>query len=417
MTIAQHLPLLQGLRFWEKMTAWPGLLVAVAAAIGIEQTLREGLSRRTSLSIAGGGLALVAAGLLLAGSGGTSDPTRMLLGNLSDGALHAGAFIGVLGLALLRARPGQTSRRLGVLLASIVVADLAVAGLGAWGVVSSDVVAPPSAMGEYLAARSKASGLQRVLSLEVDAGSRWPDLTPGEAEHRLGALTLQVSWNALYRVGSYEPYAGPQPKRVVVFSAKGGADHRNLGFWSFGHVAAPDGARDVPPGDLELRDDVAAASLLRIPARPRAYVASLVGKADRNGALGFAVSEPPTSSRTVIEAELPADYRPVQGTATIERDEPERVDVRATAQSGPALVVLNDLFAPGWTVTVDGQEAPIVQANFLARGVWIPAGEHLLSFQYRTPGLATGLALLLVAAAALVVWALLLRRQAKATSA
>jgi uncharacterized membrane protein YfhO len=83
------------------------------------------------------------------------------------------------------------------------------------------------------------------------------------------------------------------------------------------------------------------------------------------------------------------------------------VGVRA---AGRALLVLDDAFAPGWSASVDGAAAEILPANYLARGVWVPAGAHQVVFEYRTPGLREGWAVLAAGVAVIAAWAL--RRRA-----
>lgn len=60
---------------------------------------------------------------------------------------------------------------------------------------------------------------------------------------------------------------------------------------------------------------------------------------------------------------------------------PNEVRVRAATED-PALLVLHDLFYPGWVVRVNGQEKPLIKTNYLFRGVEIPAGEHLVTFSF-----------------------------------
>jgi hypothetical protein len=92
--------------------------------------------------------------------------------------------------------------------------------------------------------------------------------------------------------------------------------------------------------------------------------------------------------------------------ARIARDEPETVAVEVDV-TAPAVLVLADAFAPGWTATVDGAARRLWQANHLVRGVIVRPGDRRVEFTYRTPGLRAGIAVAgtawaLVAAGAVV---------------
>jgi hypothetical protein len=88
------------------------------------------------------------------------------------------------------------------------------------------------------------------------------------------------------------------------------------------------------------------------------------------------------------DAHLPGPAH--EGTATIERYEPEEVRVRVeTAQ--PAVLILLDAFDKGWTATLEnGTTIPILRANALVRAVVVPAGTHVVTFSYQTPLLMAG---------------------------
>ena len=56
------------------------------------------------------------------------------------------------------------------------------------------------------------------------------------------------------------------------------------------------------------------------------------------------------------------------------------IDVDATT---PGYVVLNDPYHAWWDAEVDGQEAPLLQANVIFRAVKVPAGAHRVRFVFR----------------------------------
>jgi len=78
--------------------------------------------------------------------------------------------------------------------------------------------------------------------------------------------------------------------------------------------------------------------------------------------------------------------------------------------SRPGLVVLNDSWAPGWSVRVDGRAARPVRVNDVMRGVAVPAGAHQVEWRYRVPGLRAGVALTAIALVALCGGLVLLMR-------
>lgn len=51
--------------------------------------------------------------------------------------------------------------------------------------------------------------------------------------------------------------------------------------------------------------------------------------------------------------------------------------------SEAGVLVLHDIFYPGWEVSVDGERRPMLRANLLFRGVEVPAGKHRVTFEFR----------------------------------
>jgi hypothetical protein len=64
-----------------------------------------------------------------------------------------------------------------------------------------------------------------------------------------------------------------------------------------------------------------------------------------------------------------------------------------TRSSAVSFLVLSDVFYPGWSVTIDGSPARLYQANYVLRGVVVPAGEHVITFRFRPGTFYAGLAI------------------------
>ncbi|MGE3269697.1 MAG: oligosaccharide flippase family protein, partial [Chloroflexota bacterium] len=60
-----------------------------------------------------------------------------------------------------------------------------------------------------------------------------------------------------------------------------------------------------------------------------------------------------------------------------------RVVVRADGGTAGGMLVLADVYFPGWTATIGGADTPVLRANGLFRAVQLPPGEHTVEFRYR----------------------------------
>lgn len=84
------------------------------------------------------------------------------------------------------------------------------------------------------------------------------------------------------------------------------------------------------------------------------------------------------------------------------RDDPASIELEVDAGTQPWLL-LTDTYLPGWTAAIDGDPVRIVRADHAFRLVQLPANACRLTFRYRAPGLAAGMA---VAIAATLAWLL-----------
>jgi hypothetical protein len=100
--------------------------------------------------------------------------------------------------------------------------------------------------------------------------------------------------------------------------------------------------------------------------------------------------------------------------AEIASYEPDRVEVVARTDR-PGLLVLTDVFYPGWKATVNGRDAPVHPVDLAFRGVVVGAGTSTVVFTYEPLSFRVGLAAAAVAAVAALVWVLRGRRDPRAS--
>jgi uncharacterized membrane protein YfhO len=74
------------------------------------------------------------------------------------------------------------------------------------------------------------------------------------------------------------------------------------------------------------------------------------------------------------------------------------------------LLVLADRWDRGWRPYSDGNELPILRANYVLRGVPVPPGISTTVFRYEPQSFVWGVRLFLAGASILVVWLILVYR-------
>lgn len=74
---------------------------------------------------------------------------------------------------------------------------------------------------------------------------------------------------------------------------------------------------------------------------------------------------------------------------SVEKYEPSELVYRSFSQSG-GLAVFSEIYYPeGWKMYIDGEEKPILRANYLLRAAEIPRGEHTIRFVFDPDSLHT----------------------------
>ena len=91
----------------------------------------------------------------------------------------------------------------------------------------------------------------------------------------------------------------------------------------------------------------------------------------------------------------------IQSAATIKlyRNNQVQIDAQLSARG---ILVLTDAYYPGWKVRVDGKKQKILRANYLFRGVELPAGKHKVEFIYEPKSFTVGLIISLCTAGLLL---------------
>ena len=64
-----------------------------------------------------------------------------------------------------------------------------------------------------------------------------------------------------------------------------------------------------------------------------------------------------------------------------------------TVASGPGMLVVSQMFYPGWTANVDGKKVPVVRADYALSAIPLLPGAHDITFSFMPPSFMVGLTL------------------------
>lgn len=91
-----------------------------------------------------------------------------------------------------------------------------------------------------------------------------------------------------------------------------------------------------------------------------------------------------------------------EGVVRLASYEADEAKYEVESQQG-GLVVFSEVYYPGWTATVDGQQVEVGRANYVLRTIHVPAGKHEVVFTFRPQSVQTTEAVAYVALAIMIL--------------
>lgn len=107
---------------------------------------------------------------------------------------------------------------------------------------------------------------------------------------------------------------------------------------------------------------------------------------------------------------LPGGISGPENSAQILTYEPNRIVIETSAPTTTVLVV-SEIFYPGWEATIDAQPAKVYVADYLLRGLEMPRGRHIVEMRYRAPAARNGVIIALLTLCVLLTLAWWQRKQ------
>lgn len=123
-------------------------------------------------------------------------------------------------------------------------------------------------------------------------------------------------------------------------------------------------------------------------------------RAVRSGSTALSVAD--TAYINEGQAELSASAEGCQGQVRIIEDAGHVLRLQVEGISVPSLLVLSDLWYPGWTARVDGEEKQVLRINNTSRGVLVEPGASEIELSYWPTGWGMAIAFWLVGMALLL---------------
>ena len=395
-----HLPVVSSFRFPSKLLWLVAGCWATLAAIGLKtltqrKVARDRLGIVTSAIVLLAGAALLPMGRLLGGD----SPEWTIVRELLPGAVLA------LGGVILAASMGS---RWGTSAACLLVAlDLLGAGRHFNAYASEEMYTTRPAIADALdregARRVYVQQSSRRESVSWKSPSGWTDKE--SYYFSLGQFLLppqSVRWGIRGSFdGDFTGLARPEFALLSGTASKVGLQEpRWLELAGVTHAIRFDG---LTPPEFRVVAQIPTfrekpVLILKVPdPLPLAYIARRVSLVPSAAAAMRALGDPAFDrTGTIVRVEGTGsgdgggNHVEADGVARITSDLGGQVVIQAHLESAGTLVVLN-AYSEGWRARVDGMARPVRPANLIFQSVDLEAGDHVVEFDYQTPGLMAGL--------------------------
>lgn len=399
-------------RYAEKQVAFASLLLAVAAALGLDAALSR---RKRTLALAGVASALAAviawASFVSARStalrewivehGALHSPrmAEQVVRSLSQGLSQEGQmlllFAGAAALAFVRPRPLG-----GAALAAACGVALTVSGASQLITLPVEYFkVPPPLAHELLAIAGPSAGRWRLYTRpDLDIGV--PEMDPRRKSAMLLREPLRPHLNSLFgieTVSDYFTFNDPDYIAIMEGAARQVFELLTVRFF----LVMPKGLAAKDAKELGFRQVHYGMWLLTLPERPRARLLDRVESAPSSDALIARLKEVDATRTAVLfprDASLAREVDGRGGTARYARPTAEHISVDVVAR-GPSLLEVGEHYDEGWRVRIDGRSAPAVAVDGAILGTVVPPGRHAVEMRFRPTGLLEGIAIALLALA------------------
>jgi hypothetical protein len=402
----QNIPTFDMFQAPTRFSIWAVFAFAMLAGIAVHQWRRpqgKGLYW-TRLGTAGAFAVMVGAGL-----------SWKLLDDVQPTFIRAAALAGLWGvgfgiLALLAPKAGdlKPTPRWNWAVAGWVALDILVAGWGLNPAVPVSFYAPETAAGASI--RGHLDGHRLFLPARDEYALKFDRFFPIETfnieedpiQLRKVLLPNLTMLNGISSANNFDPLVPARYERWMTFLSTRTPDELKawLGWMDVGLLEqidpeSKDGVQFVPVRpDGRFRWSYCAEF---VPSEAEAWEAVI-----RRNPMGAAEIGGPVVIENSSQEADPACEEGFPGEAVVIEESPNRV-VLSTRSDRPGWLVQADLWYPGWTAKIDGENAPLYRADYLFRGIFVPAGNHKLTIAYQPISFYTGLVITVLSGLCLIV--------------